>query len=112
MHVLFVHQNYPAQFGHIARYLVDQHGFQCTFVSERPPGNDAGVRRLQYQLQGGATAKNHYCSRSYENYIWHTHAVYETLKAHPDVRPDLVVGHSGFGSTRPRTRTPARDAAA
>src|SRR5262249_15411067 len=34
-----------------------------------------------------------------ENTIWHAHAVYEALKARPDVRPDLIVGHSGFGST-------------
>lgn len=99
MHVLFVHQNYPAQFGHIARYLVEAHGFQCTFVSERPAGTDAGVRRIQYQVKGGASKQNHYCSRSFENYIWHTHAVYEAMKAAPDVRPDLIVGHSGFGST-------------
>ncbi len=99
MHILFVHQNYPAQFGHIARYLVGAHKFQCTFVSERPAGVDGGVRRIQYQLKGGATAQNHYCSRSFENYVWHSHAVYEALKAAPDVRPDLVVGHSGFGST-------------
>lgn len=25
--------------------------------------------------------------------------VYETCKAAPDLRPDLVVGHSGFGTT-------------
>lgn len=99
MHVLFVHQNYPAQFGHIARYLVEAHGFQCTFVSERPAGTDAGVRRIQYQVKGGASKQNHYCSRSFENYIWHTHAVYDAMKAAADVRPDLVVGHSGFGST-------------
>lgn len=99
MHILFVHQNYPAQFGHIARYLVDGHGFQCTFVSERPPGVDGGVRRIQYQVKGGATQQNHYCSRSFENYVWHSHAVYAAMKGAPDVRPDLIVGHSGFGST-------------
>jgi glycosyltransferase involved in cell wall biosynthesis len=99
MHVLFVHQNFPAQFGHIASYLVRNHGFRCTFVSERPPGDEGGIRRLQYKLQGGATKSTHYCSRSFENFIWHSHGVYETLKAHPDVKPDLVVGHSGFGST-------------
>ncbi len=99
MHVLFVHQNFPAQFGHIASYLVRKHDFRCTFISERPPGNEGGIQRLQYKLQGGATKNTHYCSRSFENFIWHSHGVYETLKAHPEIKPDLVVGHSGFGST-------------
>lgn len=99
MHVLFVHQNYPAQFGHVAAYLVKEKGFRCTFVSEKPPGETGGVERIQYRIRGGATAKNHYCSRTFENAVWHTHAVYEALSARPDVKPDLVVGHSGFGST-------------
>lgn len=58
-----------------------------------------GIRRIGYKTKGLATAQTHYCSRTFENYVWHSHAVYETLKAHPDVRPDLIVGHSGFGST-------------
>lgn len=99
MQILFVHQNFPAQFGQIARHLVQEHGFECTFVSEKPPGNEGGVRRIQYRVQGGATRKTHYCSRTFENGIWHAHAVYEAMKACPEVRPDLIVGHSGFGST-------------
>ncbi len=99
MHILFVHQNFPAQFGHIADYLARHKGHRCTFVSERPPGDTGTVRRIQYQTRGGATAQNHYCSRTFENTIWHTHAVYEAMKAHPDIQPDLIVGHSGFGST-------------
>jgi glycosyltransferase involved in cell wall biosynthesis len=99
MHVLFVHQNYPAQFGHVAAWLAARHGFRCTFVSERPPGHANGVERIQYQIRGGATQTTHYCSRTFENAVWHTHAVYEALRARPDVRPDLIVGHCGFGST-------------
>jgi glycosyltransferase involved in cell wall biosynthesis len=99
MHVLFVHQNYPAQFGHVAAYLHHQKGYRCTFVSQKPPARSGGVERIQYRTRGGATAKNHYCSRTFENTIWHAHAVYEALKARPDIRPDLIVGHSGFGST-------------
>ena len=99
MHVLFVHKNFPAQFGHIARHLVDRHGFRCSFVCELPPGNFDGIERIQYTLDGGATKDTHYCSRTFENATWHAHAVYETLKARPEVVPDLVVGHSGFGST-------------
>ncbi len=99
MHILFVHQNFPAQFGHIASYLAKDHGFECTFVSERPAGIADGIERIQYKIQGGATEKNHFCSRTFENAIWHTNAVYDALKARPDVKPDLIVGHSGFGST-------------
>jgi glycosyltransferase involved in cell wall biosynthesis len=99
MHVLFVHQNFPAQFGHIAVHLDRRHGFRSTFISEKPPGRFGRVERIQYAVKGGATPQTHYCSRTFENAIWHTSAVYETLRARPDIKPDLVVGHSGFAST-------------
>jgi glycosyltransferase involved in cell wall biosynthesis len=99
MHVLFVHQNFPAQFGHVAQDLARRAGFRCSFVSEKPSGRLGTTECIQYRVRGGATAQNHYCSRTFENTIWHAHAVFESLKARPDIRPDLVVGHSGFGST-------------
>src|SRR5262249_51532210 len=98
MHVCFVHQNFPAQFGHVAAHLVQKHGYRCTFVTEVPPGKEGGVERIQYKAKGGATKQTHFCSRTFENSIWHSAAVYEALKARPDIQPDLVVGHSGLGS--------------
>src|SRR5437762_7934881 len=79
MHVLFVHQNYPAQFGHLAAYLVRHYGDRCTFLSQKATGDVDGVRRIAYQLKGGATERSHYCSRTFENAIWHTYAVTEAL---------------------------------
>jgi glycosyltransferase involved in cell wall biosynthesis len=99
MHVLFVHQNYPAQFGHIASYLAQRKGYRCTFLSQQPPGKNGAIERIQYQLKGGATAQTHYCSRTFENAIWHSHGLYEALDARPDIKPDLIVAHSGFLST-------------
>lgn len=99
MHVLFVHQNFPAQFGHVARYLIREHGFRCTFASNRPAGEYEGIRLIHYDPVGGATEQTHYCVRTFENAVAHTHGVYEALKAQGDLAPDLIVGHSGFGST-------------
>lgn len=99
MHILYVHQNFPAQFGHIARHLVGNLGWRCTFISETPPGMADGIEKIQYKIAGGATQQTHFCSRTFENAIWHSSAVFNTLKLRPDIRPDLIVGHSGFGST-------------
>jgi len=99
MHVLFVHQNFPAQFGHIARFLTDQHGYRCSFISEKPAAKDGQFERIQYQPTGGATEQNHPCTRTFENQIWHSQAVFDTLSNRPDIQPDLIVGHSGFVST-------------
>ncbi len=99
MHVLFVHKNYPAQFGHIARHLIDQHGFRCTFASEKPPAQWHGLERIQYVNPAGATAKTHFCSRTFENQVWHSQGLFDALQARPDIHPDLIVGHSGFVST-------------
>ncbi len=99
MHILFVHQNYPAQFGHIAAYLTNVHGFRCTFVSEKPAGNVDGVERVQYRSCGGVTSNTHYCSATFEAQVRRSVGVFETLKNRPDIQPDLIVGHSGFVST-------------
>ena len=99
MHILYVHQNYPAQFGHIARWLVQQGGWRCPFVTQaNVPGND-GIERIVYKPAGGATTRNHYCSRTFENSVWHCDGVYRALKGRIGEKPDLIVGHSGFGST-------------
>ena len=99
MHVLYVHQNYPAQFGHIASRLVNEHEWRCSFVSERDPGMDNGIEKIQYITRGGATKHNSYYTRTFETAVAHAEAVYRALKARPDIKPDLIVGHSGFGST-------------
>ncbi|MFI5379709.1 MAG: glycosyltransferase [Tepidisphaerales bacterium] len=99
MHVLYVHQNFPAQFGHIARHLIHKFAWRCTFISQTPAGTVDGIEKITYKLAGGATQHNHYCSRTFENCVWHSDAVYQALRQRPDIRPDLIVGHSGFGST-------------
>ena len=106
MHVLFVHPNYPAQFGHVGHHLAQTRGWRCTFVSETPAharrnvGELGGsVEKLRYQPRGGATKQNHFCSRTFENTIWHCDGVLRALMQREDIQPDLIVGHSGFGST-------------
>jgi glycosyltransferase involved in cell wall biosynthesis len=79
--------------------LVQKHGIRCTFVSQHAPGQTGGVEKIQYHLQGGATPQTHYCNRTCENAVWHSHAIYDALRARPDVKPDLIVGHSGFLTT-------------
>ncbi|MFO0850512.1 MAG: glycosyltransferase [Gemmataceae bacterium] len=99
MHVLFYHQNFPAQFGHIARVLAARPGWRVTCVSKDGPPEAPGVTRILYKPAGGATDRTHYCARTFENQVAHSHGLFQALAARPDIRPDLVVGHSGFGST-------------
>jgi glycosyltransferase involved in cell wall biosynthesis len=99
MHILYVHQNFPAQFGHIARHLVTKLGWECSFISQTPAGMVDGINKITYKLSGGATKANHYCSRTFENTVWHCDGVFKALKGLPHIQPDLIVGHSGFGST-------------
>jgi glycosyltransferase involved in cell wall biosynthesis len=99
MHVLFVHQNFPAQFRYLAPRLVNEFGWQCTFCTERVEGDLPNVRKLLYKPRGGATLSNSVLTRNFENSVAHAHGVFDALKATPDIQPDLVVAHCGFGSS-------------
>jgi glycosyltransferase involved in cell wall biosynthesis len=104
MHVLFIHPNFPAQFGHVASWLAQRKGFRCTFATEKAYGSLERVEVIHYKVlrangqPGGATPDTHYLSRTFENAIWHSAGLYEALEVR-DLRPDLVVAHSGFLST-------------
>lgn len=99
MHVLFVHPNFPAQFGHLGERLLREPGHRVTFATKRITGFVNGIECVRFEPKGGAIEKNHYSSRTFENNVWQSHALYEAMKARPDLRPDVVIGHSGFLST-------------
>ncbi len=98
MWILFLHQNFPAQFGQIAAHLAKNLGYRCTFVSQQEIADSAEIQQIRFQTDRGATKDTHHCSRTFENQIWRSHAVFETLRSRADIRPDLIVAHSGFVS--------------
>ena len=101
MHVLFLHQNFPAQFGPVASRLAARPGYRCTFLHRTGDHTLAGVEKVPFKPAGGATARTHYYSRTFENVVWQSYGAYTALKSRPDIRPDLIVAHSGFVSALP-----------
>ncbi|MCO5327504.1 MAG: hypothetical protein M9964_10700 [Solirubrobacterales bacterium] len=73
---LFVHKNFPAQFGHIGARGVAERGWTATFVSEKPPGEAGGVRNVQYRPRGGRREARITSPGAFENGIWHAAGVY------------------------------------
>ena len=99
MQILFVHPNYPAQFGPALKRLVKMRDVKCVFATRKLSGDQDGVKCIPFESRGGATKTTHYCSRTFENAVWQSHAVFKACKAEKDLKPDLIVGHSGFGTT-------------
>ena len=52
---LFVYQDYPAQFGHIADHPARHRGFRCHFVSQTPARRAGAIEYIRYRHRGGAT---------------------------------------------------------
>lgn len=98
MQLLFVHKNFPAQFGHVAAYLSQHHGARCHFVSEVEPRPMGPIEMVQFEPHGGTTGHTHFCCRTFENQIRASHGLYEVLSKRSDIKPDLIVSHSGFVS--------------
>ena len=98
MQLLFVHPNFPGQFGPVLSRLSKQPDLDCVFLSNNASGMHDGVRCIPFTLRAGATQSMHYCSRTFENAVWSAYAVYEACDA-AQLNPDVIIGHSGFGTT-------------
>lgn len=101
MRILFLHQNPPGQFRHLAPHLAEEAGNQVVFLGERKgivPGRIRWCRYPPPRRAGSAT--HHYLHRMEAN-IRRGQAVmracHELLKE--GFSPDVVVGHAGWGET-------------
>lgn len=106
MHILFLHDAFPAQFGRLGLELVERHGWRCSFliqsVSSCPTPSAAMLEKLE--LHRVPLSSEHKTKEGipwpqiYGVYLEQCRAVYEALRSKPELRPDLVVAHGGRGA--------------
>lgn len=101
MQVLFIHQNFPGQFRHIAAHLAQQPDVQVLAIGREQAPGLPGVRLLRYKPHRSASAHTHPYARSFEDGVLHGQQVLRLLldlKA-KGYRPDVIVAHPGWGET-------------
>jgi glycosyltransferase involved in cell wall biosynthesis len=99
MNILFLHQNMPGQFKHLAPALARDPANRVVFLTRRQDGELPGVRRVSYQPARTARAATHHYVRLYENSVLHGQQVVRACLdlAREGFRPDLVIAHPGWG---------------
>lgn len=99
MHVLFIHPNFPAQFGHIASYLRTQLGWPCTFLTSVDTTHlQLPFDHVNYKVGAGPSPKVFYNPNNLQTHLDHLDAIYKGMRSVPQFRPDLVVGHVSYGT--------------
>ncbi len=99
MKYLFVHQNFPGQYLHIARHLGASKRHDVVFISE-PNGNRIpGVRTVPYVKPRAAAMEAHVATRELDAAVRRAEVVARTagnLKR-LGFKPDIIIGHHGWG---------------
>ena len=97
---LFIHQNMPAQFLHLCRYLRDQ-GHDVAFITKNKPNQIAGITKVMYPVPRDAHDKSHPYVRTLEEAVLHGQAAFRSIKnlEKRGFKPDIVIGHAGWGET-------------
>src|SRR5262245_2857081 len=105
MHVLFLHQAFPAQFGRLALELTRRHGWKCSFLIEDLSGcptptpdmlEALDIQRLPLSDEFRASPLLPW-PQVYARSLELSEVVFEAVRARPDLRPDLVVSYSASG---------------
>ncbi len=99
MRILIVHQNFPAQYLHLARHWAAQGVHEVVFITQRRDGEIRGVRKIVYAPKRGVTEGIHRYLAQVEAAVLNGQAVARValgLKAQ-GFMPDLMLGHNGWG---------------
>ncbi len=99
MNILFVHQNMPGQFGHLAARLARDPGNRVVFLTRADRAPPAGTTCMRYRLTRNVHPTTHHYLRDFESAVLHGQAVARAcleLKQ-SGFTPDIVVAHPGWG---------------
>lgn len=101
MKVLFIHQNFPGQFRHIAAHLARQPDVQVLAIGRDWAPGLPGVKLLRYTPHRTASLHTHPYTRGFEEGVLHGQQVLQLLLdlKTKGYRPDVIVAHPGWGET-------------
>jgi len=101
MNYLFIHQNFPAQYRHVVRYLADQPGNRVYFITQPNDNAMAGVYKIAYPKDPRGPVNCHAYAVEIDRAIYAGANVAEVCRGlrEQGFRPDLIVGHAGWGET-------------
>ena len=99
MKVLFVHQNFPGQYLHLARYLGAAGGHEVVFITQRKDVELPGVRKIVYKPKRTTSPHVHHYLRESEAAVLNAQ---EVLRIAMELKnagfvPDVMLGHNGWG---------------
>lgn len=99
MNILFVHQNFPGQYLHLARHLGSMPGNEVVFLTQRRGVTLPGVRNIAYKPERAVTPGIHHYLRDTEAAVLNAQNVARialSLKK-SGFTPDVMLGHNGWG---------------
>lgn len=99
MKILFIHQNFPAQFQHLASDLAQRPGHQVVALGMHGHAAPPGVTLRRYQLLRAAGADPHPLLADQELHVRHAEAcAAAAMQLQRDgFTPDVIYAHPGWG---------------
>ncbi len=101
MKVLFIHQNFPGQFRHLAAHLAKQPGVDVRAIGRETASGLENVPMWRYRPHRLSGKQTHSYARTFENGVLHGQQVLRLLMklGSQGYRPDIVIAHPGWGET-------------
>ena len=101
MRVLFLHQNFPAQFLHVSAALRGRKGVEIIAVTHEGNRRRSNIPTRAYAFNSAAMGNSPPLASHYAQRVARASAVASTLDLlrREGFEPDVVVGHGGWGET-------------
>ncbi len=101
--VLFVHNNFPAQFRNLAEALKEMGGFELAAIGAESAQSIEGVALHRYAVSPVDVSGTHPFARRFDAECWRAEQVLMAASAlgASGFTPDLVLAHCGWGETLP-----------
>ncbi len=103
MKILFVHNNFPAQFRHIARALASRPGIEVAAIGTTTAATQPNIRLLKYDVPRVDVSQTHPFARRFDVECWRAEQVLYNLTglSASGFYPDIIVAHPGWGEMLP-----------
>jgi len=101
MKILFVHQNFPAQFKHLAPALKDNHGHDVRVLTINSNSNPTNLDVARYKPMRASSRQIHSWLLDMESKVIRGEAAFLAAVAMRDegFYPDVIVAHPGWGES-------------